>query len=214
MDYKSLLMAATSSGLPLLVSTGLSDYAEVLKVYEFILNKKVPFALLYCIAAYPAKPQENDLNVIRQWSTSLDCITGFSDHSEGIHLPVAAVALGARIIEKHFTLDRKMPGPDQALSIPPDEFREMIGNIRDTEKAIQGNGYKVCTPSEHMSLASSRRGIKVSRDLKKGTLIQAEDLAIIKPQTGISPWDIDKVVGKTLKRSLKRGENVDWKHLE
>ena len=139
---------------------------------------------------------------------------GYSDHTLGIEVPIAAVALGASIIEKHFTLDRNMEGPDHAASLEPRELKQMIISIRNIEMAISGNGEKKPSPSEEKNLKSVRKSLHVARDIKKGENIRVNDLISLRPGTGISPMEIDKLIGMKLKENLSKYDIINWKNLE
>jgi len=139
---------------------------------------------------------------------------GYSDHTRGIEIPIAAVALGAFVIEKHFTLDRNLPGPDHKASLEPGELKEMISAIRNVELAISGNGLKVPSKSEKPNIAVARKSIHLTCDLKAGISLKNELLVMKRPGDGISPMDVDQILGKMIKTDLKADHKLTWNDLD
>jgi len=129
---------------------------------------------------------------------------GYSDHTLGIDVPIAAVALGACVIEKHFTLDRSLPGPDHAASIEPQELKAMVLGIRNIEKAIGGTGVKQPSKSENKNKVVARKSLHAAQNLKKGSVIQLQDLIALRPGTGISPMEIDRIIGQVLTHDVEK----------
>ena len=128
---------------------------------------------------------------------------GYSDHTLGIEVPIAAVALGACVIEKHFTLDRNLPGPDHAASLDPEELKAMVGSIRNIEKAIGGTGVKQPSKSEKKNKVVARKSLHAARNLKKGSVIQQQDLIALRPGSGVSPMKIDSIIGRILVKDME-----------
>ncbi|EKD28392.1 MAG: N-acetylneuraminate synthase NeuB1, partial [uncultured bacterium] len=175
--------------------------------------KNAKFMLLHCISQYPTPYEDAHLSFISTMKHLFNCPIGFSDHGEGTLLSETAVALGACIIEKHFTLDKNMDGPDQKLSADIPEFSSMVKNIRNIEKSL-GNPYRNPTMSEFKGRHDGRRGIKAGKNLKKGSVIKPEDLKIIKPQTGILPEFYNEILGKKLLMDVDRGNPINWNAVE
>ena len=213
LNYTPLLEKASQTGLPLIVSTGMGTLSEVSLCHDLLSRGKSPFAILQCISEYPLPPDHANLRVIANWKSTFTCPIGFSDHSQGIALPLAAVALGAEIIEKHFTLDNDMAGPDQKMSTNPRDFKAMVQGIRDIEKAL-GSFYKQPTKAEWKDRHNGRRGIKAGRAIKAGETLKASDLVLIKPATGLAPENCSLVVGKKARRDISRGTPIGWEWLE
>jgi N-acetylneuraminate synthase len=168
-------------------------------------------ALLKCTSAYPAAPEEMNLRTIPHLADAFQVPVGLSDHTLGISVPVTAVALGACIIEKHFTLSRSMPGPDSAFSLEPDEFKAMVDAVRHTEKALGTVRYGV-TEREEASRAF-RRSLFVVRPVKAGEALTAENVRSIRPGTGLAPRYLDTVLGRRASADIPRGTPLQWSHV-
>jgi sialic acid synthase SpsE len=195
---------------PMILSTGLANIGEVSEAVEKIKsagNDKI--ILLQCTSTYPPEDREINLRVIQTYNKIFDCISGFSDHSVGIEIPFAAVALGAKVIEKHFTLDKKMEGPDHRISADPVEFSFLVRGIRRIEEAL-GSFNKIPTPSEVKARKLGRRSIVAKKDIKKGEIIKREFLDFKPPNLGIEPRDINLVVGQKATKNIKEGEIITW----
>ena len=191
---------------PLIYSSGTASLAEVATAVEAILGAGCPsLAVLHCTSCYPAPVESVNLRAITTLREALRLPVGYSDHTLGAEISVAAVALGATIIEKHLTLDRTMPGPDHAASLEPAEFAAMVRQIRAVSSAL-GDGVKRPAPCEEKNRAAARRSLVAAHDLPAGTALARPDLAAKRPGKGISPADIDRVLGKSLKRALRRDE--------
>ncbi len=200
-------------GVFTIISTGMATMQEVQDAVRPFQEKKTPFALLHCVSAYPAPVEQINLRAMETLKKEFNVPTGYSDHTQGIEVAITAAALGAEIIEKHFTLDRAMKGPDHAASLEPDELSEMIRIMRDpaalqsapkVDQAI-GTGEKKCQPCEENVRAVARRSVVVTRDLAAGTVLTADMLAIKRPGTGIAPKDIETLPGKRLIKGLTVG---------
>ena len=198
------LEAISSKSKPVILSTGMADMKEIktaLAVLERGIDKK-DLTVLHCNTEYPT-PME-DVNLKAMLSISQECgvKVGYSDHTLGFEVPIAAVALGAKIIEKHFTLDRNLPGPDHRASLEPSELKAMVSSIRNIELAISGDGLKKPSPSEVKNKEIARKSIHTARTLKKGTILSKDDLITLRPGDGISPMKWTEVLGKTLVNDL------------
>jgi N,N'-diacetyllegionaminate synthase len=187
-----------SFGKPVILSTGMSNDSEIADAMGILMTAGLPkgkISLLHCTTEYPAPFAEIDLPMIQAMKKRFDVPIGYSDHTVGIEASVAAVALGATIIEKHFTLDRNLPGPDQLASIEPIELTLMVSSIRNIELACLSQGVKEAKPSEQKNIAIARRSIVASRDIKKGEVFSAENVVPKRPGIGLSPMMWDKVIG-------------------
>jgi N-acetylneuraminate synthase len=204
-----LLEQAAATGLPLLLSTGLATLAEVEEgVRAARAAGAAGVVVLHCESAYPAPAAEANLLAIPAMAEYLGVPVGYSDHTLGLDASAAAVALGACVIEKHLTLDRAFAGPDHAASSEPDEFAALVRSIRTVESAL-GDGIKRAMPAEEANRAAIKRSLAAARDLEAGTVLAAEMLIALRPGTGVPPSRLGDVVGRTLVRSLGRGELVD-----
>ncbi len=200
-----LLKKILSFKKPIIVSTGMADLKEVKKTYKFLKkNGAVEIVLMQCTSEYPAPFEELNLKVLETFKREFkDVIIGFSDHSEGYIASCIAVALGAKVIEKHFTLWKGLPGPDHQASLSPDELFEWVKMIRLTEKML-GDGIKKIQPSEIEVRKVAKRSIYLRKDKKKGEIIKEEDLIILRPIKGIEADKIFDVIGKKLKVNKKK----------
>lgn len=199
----------SKNGMPVVLSTGMCDVDEI----EAALNvlKKggcTDISILHCTTQYPAPMNECNLNVIETLKDRFNLTVGYSDHTEGIFVPIIAVARGARIIEKHFTLDRNMEGPDHKASLEPHELKEMIDKIREVE-IILGSNEKKPTESEKKNIGVARKSIVAKCDIYEGDVFSEENLDAKRPGTGINPMQWYDVVGKAAKRNFKRDEMIE-----
>ena len=195
---------------PMILSTGMASLGEIEEALSAIRSQRNNnIILLHCNSMYPTPVEIVNLNAINTMSTIFKIPIGFSDHTMGIHISIAAVAKGAKVIEKHFTLDRKMKGPDHHFAVEPDELKQMVQNIRDVEKA-QGTGVKKVSKEEQEMYEKGRRSIIAVRDIPKGTKITREMLVVKRPGYGIKPKFLDIVVGKTAKKDIKSDEWITW----
>lgn len=198
---------------PIIISVGMCSLGEIEDIIEWVGstgNKSL--ALLHCNSLYPAPPHICNLNVLTTLQQAFDCVIGYSDHTLGIHIPIAAVTLGAKIIEKHLTLNKNMNGPDHAHSIEPNEFKEMVKNIRDVEKAL-GTRLKKITKEEEENYKLARRGLCAAVDIPEGTKISKEMISIKRPGYGIKPKYLDIVVGRISSIDVKKDEILTWEML-
>lgn len=199
---------------PIILSTGMSNMGEVRNALEIIYssgNRDV--AVLQCTTSYPAAPETLNLSAMRTMAGELGVPTGFSDHSEGILAPIVAVGAGACIIEKHFTLDRKMEGPDHKASIEPAEIAQMVKSIRTAELML-GNGVKSPASGEKEISKLVRRGLFASKDMAKGEKLSAGSIIAKRPMEGIPAERFDDIVGRKLKKDIPAGNSIKWEDLE
>ncbi len=198
---------------PMLISTGMANMDEVKRVLSIIYeqgNKQV--ALFQCVTSYPAPPGLLNLKAMETMQKEFKVPVGFSDHSKGIVADIVATALGACMIEKHFTLDKTMKGPDHKASLEPDELKEMIESIRLAEQ-MRGNGIKKRTAVEEEIMPKVRKGIYASKDIKKGEKITEKSVATKRPVDGIGAEEYDKVIGKSTKKDIRKGSTITWDDL-
>jgi sialic acid synthase SpsE len=208
-----LLLHIASKGKPLLLSTGMATESEIKEALKAIFstgNRKV--VLLHCIAEYPAMPQKLNLKKIPLLEKRFGLATGFSDHSLGITAGIAAVPLGAKVLEKHFTIDKKMPGPDQWLSIDPEELKQLVAAVRLTEKALGKAGFSVVEPKKQ--IIAARKSLFAAKEILAGEKIAAKKIALRRPAIGILPKDFNKVLGKKAKAKIKAGQAITWRMVQ
>ena len=163
---------------------------------------------LHCNTEYPTPMEDVNLKAMLHIQQELGVAVGYSDHTLGIEVPIAAVALGATVIEKHFTLDKTLPGPDHKASLEPDELKAMVNAIRNIEKAIGGSGLKEVSKSEEKNKAIARRSIVASKNIKKGELLTEENLIVKRPGTGLSPMLWDEVIGTKAIRDFEEDDLI------
>lgn len=193
-------------GLPLLVSTGMSTLSEVAAALDVIESHGAPpVSLLHCVSSYPAPPAESNLAAITTLREAFGVPVGWSDHSHGLHVSVAAAALGACVIEKHFTLDRTLPGPDHKASLEPDELAELVRAVHEAWSA-QSDGIKRCMPCEEDARRVARRSLFAVQDIPAGTMVAASHLAALRPGTGISSSRLGDVIGRPTARDVLKGK--------
>jgi N,N'-diacetyllegionaminate synthase len=194
---KPYLIHVARQGKPVVMSTGLSSFDEVSRALQILITNGLDekgITILHCNSQYPTPIDEVNLRAMTSMKSAFGIPIGLSDHTEGITTPIAAVALGACVIEKHLTLDRSLAGPDHAASLIPEEFKEMVSSIRDVEKAM-GDGIKRPSPGELKNLFAVRKSIVASKTISAGDLFSSENLAVKRPGSGISPMNWDNVVG-------------------
>lgn len=203
------LIEIAKTGKPIVMSTGMCTLTEVEAAVEALRkNGAVEISLLHCTTNYPAPYSEVNLNAMITLREKFKCPVGYSDHTKGILVPVAAVAMGAQIIEKHFTLDRNMSGPDHKASLEPDELKNMVSDIRNIEKAL-GSFEKKPGISELRNINAARKSITARRDIKKGEILSNDNLAAKRPGNGISPMKWFEVLGTAAVRNFKEDELIE-----
>lgn len=201
----------TRLGMPVILSTGMANIGEVEAAVEVIENagtSRNKITVLHCTTEYPTPMLDVNLRAMVNMKAALGVEVGYSDHTRGIEVPVAAVALGATIIEKHFTLDRSLPGPDHQASLEPDELKAMVDAIRNIEMAL-GDGIKRPSASERKNIPIARKSIVAIRAIRAGETFTADNIAAKRPGTGISPMRWDEVVGRTASRDYSIDELIE-----
>lgn len=204
------LRAIGSFGCPVILSTGMSTIHEVeaaLCVLEQAGTKRTNITVLHCNTEYPTPMQDVNLLAMRTLADKFGVKVGYSDHTSGIEVSVAAVALGACVIEKHLTIDRNLPGPDHKASLEPRPFREMIAAIRNIEQAL-GVGIKEPSPSEVLNKPIARRSLVAARVIKKGEVFSSENVVAKRPGTGMSPMLWDEVIGSIATHDFEPDEFI------
>jgi N-acetylneuraminate synthase len=206
-----LLRYMTRLGKPVLLSTGMATLGEIEGAIDVIENAGTPRGLitvLHCTTEYPTPMREVNLKAMVNMKQIFGVEIGYSDHTSGIEVPIAAVALGATVIEKHFTLNRNLPGPDHQASLEPHELSKMVAAIRNIEAAM-GDGVKKPTESELKNKLIARKSIVAIRDIKVGELFTTENLGVKRPGTGISPMCWDEIIGRGARRNFVVDEQID-----
>ena len=206
---KPYLQHIARKGKDIILSTGMADLQEVKDAVQVIESEGITrdrITVLHCNTEYPTPIQDVNLLAMHHIARELQVKVGYSDHTLGIEVPIAAAALGAVVIEKHFTIDRTSPGPDHAASLEPDELKAMVSGIRNIELAIAGSGIKEPSESEKKNLNIVRKSLHYKESLKKGHMIDANDFIVLRPATGINPMQIDEFVGKELKTDVIQGQ--------
>jgi N-acetylneuraminate synthase/N,N'-diacetyllegionaminate synthase len=195
-------------GKPMIVSTGMGILKEVDNVVNTIRGNGNPeLILLHCTSNYPTDPKDVNLRAMVTLRETFNVVVGYSDHTEGKDISIAAVALGASVIEKHFTLDRTLTGPDQGISLEPDELKELIKSVRKIETAL-GSGIKKRTPGELNTALAARKSLHYGRDLPEGQILTINDLIALRPGSGISPARLEEFLGKKLNKSVRKGNKL------
>lgn len=195
----------------IILSTGMSTLGDIEAAIDVLENAGTPRAeitVLHCTTEYPTPMAEVNLRAMQGIHTAFGAAVGYSDHTQGIEVSIAAVAMGAAVIEKHFTLDRNLPGPDHQASLEPEGLNAMVKAIRNIEVAL-GDGIKRLTPSEVSNKSIVRKSLIASRDIKAGELFTAENITTKRPGTGISPMRWDEVLGKSAKRDFLSDELLE-----
>jgi N,N'-diacetyllegionaminate synthase len=205
-----LLKKISQYKLPIILSTGMANMGEIEDALNLLEDNEV--ALLHCTSNYPAPYEEINLKAIITMGIAFRKMIGYSDHSIGVEVPISAVALGAKIIEKHFTLDKTLQGPDHKSSLNPQEFSKLVKSIRNVEKSL-GNGIKKCMPSEYPNKMLVRKSIVANQSIKKGEVLTEENMALKRPGSGISPEYYDMLLGRTVKNSIKEDQFITWEDL-
>ena len=195
-----------------ILSTGMATIAEIKEAVKVLTDNginKDKITILHCNTEYPTPMEDVNLRAMLHIQQELGVPIGYSDHTLGIEVPIAAVALGATVIEKHFTLDKTLPGPDHKASLEPEELKAMVIAIRNIEKAIGGSGLKEVSKSEVKNKPIARKSIVATKTIKKGDLFSAENLTVKRPGTGISPMQWDEVIGKIAKKDFEEDDLIE-----
>jgi len=198
-------------GKPIILSSGMSNLGEIETALDILINEGMylkNIRVLHCNTEYPTPMEDVNLKAMQTIATAFPGIrVGYSDHTLGIEVPIAAVAMGATVIEKHFTLDRNLEGPDHLASLEPDELKTMVKAIRNIEKAL-GNGWKKPSPSERNNLSVVRKSIVAGRYINEGELFAEDNLEVKRPGTGISPMHWDEVINNRAMRKFQENELI------
>jgi len=209
-----LLTHVARKGRPMIVSTGMSTLEEVeLAVRTMEESGNRAMILLHCVSSYPADPADANLRAMETLAETFQVPVGYSDHTPGIEVAIAAVARGACVIEKHFTLDRRLPGPDHRASLEPNGLTALVRGIRVVESAL-GHGRKEPAPSEADTAAIARKSLVAARDLARGTKLRREDIAIKRPGTGLQPALHSEVVGRVINQDVSADTLLSLEMLE
>ncbi|MDG2461183.1 MAG: N-acetylneuraminate synthase [Luminiphilus sp.] len=195
----------------IIMSTGMADLKEIGEAIGCLEAAGLPkdkITLLHCTTEYPAPIEEVNLRAMSAMGGTFGVAVGYSDHTDGIDVAIAAVAMGASVIEKHFTLDRNLPGPDHRASLEPSALKEMIGSVRRIESAL-GSEHKQCTASERKNIMLVRKSIVAARAIQKDEVLSEESLTVKRPASGLSPMMWDDVIGKRASRSFKPDEVIE-----
>jgi N,N'-diacetyllegionaminate synthase len=198
-------------GMPVIMSTGMCELKEVEAALNVLCTnglKLEDISLLHCNTEYPTPFCDVNLKAMLTLKKEFGVRVGYSDHTKGIEVPIAAVAMGAEIIEKHFTLDRTLPGPDHVASLEPNELKEMVTALRNIEQAI-GNGDKTVSSSERKNIVIARRSIIAAKEIKKGDVFTEENLTVKRPGNGVSPMRWEEVLGQRAKRDFCEDELIE-----
>jgi N-acetylneuraminate synthase len=207
-----LLRCVAATGKPILLSTGMAGWGEIDEAVQAIrATGNGQLALLKCTSAYPSRPAEMNLRTIPRLAADFGVPVGLSDHSLEPAVPVAAVALGACIIEKHLTLSRNLPGPDREFSLEPAEFRQMVQSVRAAYESL--GVVQVAPAMEEEASRRLRRSLFVVRDMRAGERFTADNVRSLRPAAGLPPRYFDRVIGQTARIDLPRGTPLQWKHI-
>jgi len=207
-----LLRRIAATGKPVIMSTGMASLAEISEAVQTLRDGGIQdLALLKCTSAYPAAPEEMNVRTIPHLAEAFDVPAGLSDHTLGIAVPVASIALGACIVEKHFTLTRELKGPDSDFSLEPHELREMVDAIRTAEKAVGSVRYGPV--AEESNCRTYRRSLFVVKDVKQGERLTEEQVRVIRPGHGLAPKYLPEVLGRRASQDVQRGTPLAWRHV-
>jgi N,N'-diacetyllegionaminate synthase len=213
---KPFIKHIARKGKPIILSTGMANLEEIRDAITVLKDNGISnnnLTILHCNTEYPTPMSDVNLKAMYFLKEEFEVNIGYSDHTLGIEVPIAAVAMGAKVIEKHFTLDKKMKGPDHKASLDPDELKAMVNAIRNVEIAITGSGKKEVTQSEMKNILIARKSIHLNNFVSAGNSIQANDLIMKRPGTGISPMKIDLIIGKKAAVDLPEDHMLNFKDL-
>ena len=206
------LVKIAKIGIPIILSTGMATITEIKDAVKVLIDNGVSknkITILHCNTEYPTPMEDVNLKAMLHIQRELEVSVGYSDHTLGIEVPIAAVALGATVIEKHFTLDKALPGPDHKASLEPNELKTMVTAIRNIEKAMRGSGLKEVSASEEKNKPIARRSIVAATNIAKGDIFTEENLIVKRPGTGISPMLWNEVIGKKAKKDFLEDELIE-----
>lgn len=210
---KPLIEAIAKTKKQIILSTGMATLGEIERTISLLYDSgNENIILLHCTTSYPTSYDQVNMNVLHTLKEAFGLPVGYSDHTLGIEIPIMAVSIGAKVIEKHFTLDHTMEGPDHFASLEPSELKKMVKTIRNVEKAF-GSKRKKITDNEKKNIFYMRRSIHASVDIKKGEIIKDNSIKIIRPFDGIESWYIDIILGKKIKNNIKKDDSIRWEDL-
>lgn len=207
------LRKAASLFKQVIISTGMSSMVEIEDALDVFLQagiKKNDITILHCNTEYPTPMSDVNLNAMLTIQKMFGVKVGYSDHTMGIEVPIATVAMGGTMIEKHFTIDRSLPGPDQLASLEPDELKKMVYSIRNIEKAVGGTGIKEPSESEIKNISIARKSIVAKTDIVKGEVFSEGNITTKRPGNGISPMRWDKIIGQTAQKDFKADDLIEF----
>lgn len=210
---KPYLEYVAKKGKPVILSTGMAFMEEIQAAYDVLIKNglaKKDITILHCNTEYPTPMEDVNLQAMLTIKNKFSVNVGYSDHTQGIEVPIAAVALGASVIEKHFTLNRNLPGPDHKASLEPGEFKSMVMAIRNIELAVSGSGVKEPSKSELKNIQVVRKSIVAAKRIKKGELFTEENLTVKRPGNGISPMSWDEILGKKSIKNFECDELIEF----
>jgi len=210
------LKAVAKTNLPVILSTGMASLEEVRDSVNVLIKygtNKDELTILHCNTDYPTSMADVNLKAMSSMAKFFGLNVGYSDHTLGIEVPIAAVSLGATVIEKHFTLDRSLSGPDHKASLEPEELKKMVESIRNIEKAISGNGVKEPSKSELKNIVIARKSIHLSKDLLVGSIITEKDIIPLRPGDGICSMNWEEIIGKRINKNLNKYTKLKWDDL-
>lgn len=205
------LRKIAQTGIPVIMSTGMCRMGEIEDAMDVLYHGGLAtdkITLLHCNTEYPTPMTDVNLRAMETLRSAFGTKVGYSDHTQGIEVPIAAVAMGATVVEKHFTLDRSLPGPDHVASLEPDELTQMVASIRNVEVAM-GSSVKCVSESERKNIAVARKSIVACRDIRKGEILSEDNITAKRPGNGISPMKWDSVIGQKAIRDFKEDELIE-----
>jgi len=214
---KPFLEHIASKKKKIIISTGMSYASEIKDAISVLVNNGIninEISILHCNTEYPTPMSDVNLTAMISIKNKFGVNVGYSDHTLGIEVPIAAVALGATIIEKHFTLDNKMDGPDHLASLTPDDLHRMVQSIRNIEAAMSGNGIKEPSASEIKNIVIVRKSLHYSCNIPAGTILERKHLVSLRPGNGISPMKYQEIIGLKLKRNVNINDQINLADLE
>jgi sialic acid synthase SpsE/sugar phosphate isomerase/epimerase len=206
MTNHALLRHMAGHGIPMVVSTGMATEAEIVESVDVLAGAGAAYALLHCQSTYPAPYKDLNLRYLPRLAEIGRCPVGYSGHERGFHVPVAAVAMGARIIEKHVTTDRSLEGNDHKVSLLPEEFAEMVRHVREVQEALGSAQPRTVSTGEMMNRVNLAKSLVAAHDVPAGAVIGTDDVAIRSPGRGLQPNAYDRLVGRTVARDLAAGD--------
>ncbi len=212
------LEKVAKAGKPVILSTGMATLKEAKEAYQIVKKHNPKVIILHCSTEYPCPLEDVNLRVLKTFAKNFDCPIGYSDHTQGIDVTIMAANLGALVVEKHFTIDKKMAGPDHRASLSPSELKEMVKAIRSGKKIeipelVLGSSVKKPTAKELQSAKVARKSLVANIDIPKGVAITSKMIAIKRPGTGIAPKYLDKIIGKVVKREILRDSLISKRDL-